>query len=85
MKTNPYRERIRNIELAKDSFLKAAASLTDPFEDNLTFALLEGAMGLLFISKADTDYKSRDKVCEFLKRKQRSRRREGNHERERHP
>ena len=56
MKRTPPEQRRFHADRARDAFLRAAASLTEPRTTALVaFALLEGAIGLMELAKSDTD------------------------------
>ena len=63
-----YKERAASAEKAKDHLLRAAAALTEGCSrDNLAFALLEGAMGLMRIADADPNCEALDKIVGILR------------------
>jgi hypothetical protein len=63
-----YSERHHALDEARDLFLRAAAALTEfRTEETIAFALLEGAIGLVQLAKADPEYKARDRVLEAVR------------------
>ena len=63
-----YKERAASAEKAKDHLLRAAAALTEGCSrDNLAFALLEGATGLMELAKADPTNEALDKITTILR------------------
>lgn len=58
-----YSERHQALDQARDQFLRAAAALTELRSDEtVAFALLEGAIGLIQLAKADPECRARDRV-----------------------
>lgn len=58
---------------ARDSFLRAGAALTEaPTDENLAFALLEGALGLRRIAQADEERTASGLLLGYLHAEQES-------------
>lgn len=58
-RVNPFAQRRRAADLARDAFLRAAAALTEPVSAGVVaFALLEASVGLLRLAECDDDQQS---------------------------
>lgn len=68
---NPHEERQRQLDKARDAFLRAAAVLTNSTrneKDALASAILEGAYGLHLVVGADADkFEGTEKALAYLR------------------
>lgn len=70
-----------NRDKARDAFIRAAAALTEyPTTEAITFALLEGGLGLVYLAQLDVDEKGRRNVLEFIKQSREERKRRDENE-----
>ena len=69
------RERTHHLRKAQAAFVRAAAALTEhpsPDDDGFAFALLEGAIAISALAKADPDGRAKARVDSWLEERKKN-------------